>query len=98
MKYIIDKEINLSEKDSLNGKSYAETLEKTILNIPENNSFTIGLFGEWGSGKSSIIKTTKNKLESQSNRNVKFIIYDAWKYANDSFRRMFLWFILQMRT
>ncbi len=90
MKYIIDKEINLNDNDSLNSKSYAETLQSTILNTDKDNSFTIGLFGEWGSGKSSIVETAKSELESDNNQKIKFVIYDAWKYANDSFRRMFL--------
>lgn len=90
MKYIIDKEINLNENDSLNSKSYAITLQHAILNTPEENSFTIGLFGEWGSGKSSIVETAKSGLESDKSQKIKFVIYDAWKYANDSFRRMFL--------
>ena len=79
----------LNDNDSLNSKSYAETLQNTILSTDKDNSFTIGLFGEWGSGKSSIVETAKYELESD-NQKIKFVIYDAWKYANDSFRRMFL--------
>ena len=90
MKYIIDKEINLNESDSLNSKSYSTTLQRAILNTPKENSFTIGLFGEWGSGKSSIVETAKAELELDKTQKIKFVIYDAWKYANDSFRRMFL--------
>ena len=51
--------------------------------------FTIGLFGSWGTGKSSIIRTVQKTIEDKHN-DIKFITYDAWKYANDSFRRMFL--------
>jgi hypothetical protein len=90
MKYIIDKEINLNKEDSLNSKCYAETLKNVIENSPEDNSFTVGLFGEWGSGKSSIVETVKSELEDNTDENIKFIVYDSWKYANDSFRRMFL--------
>ncbi|MDA3891583.1 MAG: P-loop NTPase fold protein, partial [Salinivirgaceae bacterium] len=90
MKFIIDKEINLKETDSLNSKSYSETLTETIKTTPTDKSFTIGLFGEWGSGKSSIVETSRLELESLKEEKIKFIVYDAWKYANDSFRRMFL--------
>jgi ABC-type dipeptide/oligopeptide/nickel transport system ATPase subunit len=90
MKFLIDKEINLSEQDFLHTKDYAETIKQVILNSPNNESFCIGLFGEWGSGKSSIVNTVKSELEKNQNKKIKFITYDAWKYANDSFRRMFL--------
>jgi len=99
-KFIVDEEINLLAKDAksksndyLNTAMYAEVLKKSILNAPENKGFTIGLFGEWGSGKSSIIKTTEKIItqeEKTKGKKVKIITYDAWKYANDSFRRMFL--------
>lgn len=88
--FIPDDEIILNdETDTLKTLGYAESLEKVIKNAPKNKVFTIGLFGNWGTGKSSIIKTVQNNFETE-NKKVKFIKYDAWKYANDSFRRMFL--------
>lgn len=88
MKIIEDKELYLDDKtDLLETKKYADVLKETILNI--HTPSTIGLFGEWGSGKSSIIKTVQNDLEKEK-PNIKFITYDAWKYQGDSFRRTFL--------
>ena len=88
--FIIDKEILLSEEnDLLKTRIYANTLIKLINNTPPDKVFTIGLFGNWGTGKSSIIETAKQELETD-NPKIKFITYDAWKYSNDSFRRMFL--------
>jgi ssRNA-specific RNase YbeY (16S rRNA maturation enzyme) len=86
-KFIIDKEINLNECDFLKTKIYANNLTKIIKNSEPNKVFTIGLFGNWGTGKSSIIKTAENDFDQQK---IKFITYDAWQYVNDSFRRMFL--------
>ena len=90
MKFLEDKEIDLEQHDLLNTKQYANSLIETIKHAPRR--YTIGLFGEWGSGKSSIIKTAQMKLESEKENKVKFITYDAWKYANDSFRRTFLFY------
>jgi hypothetical protein len=86
-KFIIDKEINLNETDFLKTKIYADNLTKIINNSELNKVFTIGLFGNWGTGKSSIIETSKQYFDQQK---IKFITYDAWQYVNDSFRRMFL--------
>lgn len=89
-KFVIDEEISLDkEHDILKTQVYADNLVKIIKNTPQDKVFTIGVFGSWGSGKSSIIKTAKNIIE-QDDEKVKFITYDAWKYVNDSFRRMFL--------
>lgn len=105
-KFILDEEINLLESqgdggkgtaDLLNTTSYVDTLTECVMNAPTDKTFNIGLFGEWGSGKSSIIRTFRGKIKERyqnGGKNVKVITYDAWKYANDSFRRMFL---LQMQ-
>jgi len=86
-KFIIDKEVNLNESDFLHTKVYSDNLTRIINNTESNKVFTIGLFGSWGSGKSSIIETSSKDFDQSK---IKFISYDAWQYANDSFRRMFL--------
>jgi hypothetical protein len=86
--YIPDKEINLDENDLLGAKPYAETLSEIISS--SNTPFTIGLFGGWGVGKSSIIKTIEDKFNNDTKSDVAVFTYDAWKYSNDSFRRTFL--------
>jgi len=90
MKILIDQEINLSELDLLHTKTYADTLSQLIATSPSDKPFTIGLFGEWGSGKSSIVKTLSEELQADKKSTTKFVVYDAWKYSNDSFRRTFL--------
>lgn len=88
--FIIDEEISLTgANDILKTKVYSDNLKEVILNTPDKKVFTIGLFGSWGAGKSSIIRTAKEDIEN-NNPKIKFITYDAWKYVNDSFRRMFL--------
>ncbi len=96
MKFIIDEEIVLNKKegertDLLNTSVYADMLVKTIESADKFKPFTIGLFGEWGSGKSSVLKTAQKFLEAKPDFKYRFVTYDAWKYAGDSFRRMFLY-------
>ena len=88
--FILDKERILdAENDLLKTIVYSENLVKVIENTPKDRVFTIGVFGGWGTGKSSIIKTAQHVIEER-HKDVRFITYDAWKYSNDSFRRMFL--------
>lgn len=49
--------------------------------------FTIGLFGKWGTGKTTILKQICKKLETD---NIKTVEFDVWKYEHDSLRRQFL--------
>ena len=64
-----------SANDLLKTGIYAENLVKVIENTPKDRVFTIGLFGGWGTGKSSIIKTAQNTIEKKHS-DVKFITYD----------------------
>jgi len=51
--FIVDQEIKLLDTtDFLNTRVYSNTLQKMIQSAPVERPFTIGLFGEWGSGKS----------------------------------------------
>ncbi len=88
LNYIPDKEINLKKNDLLGAEPYVDTLNEIITN--SETPFTIGLFGGWGVGKSSIIKTIKEKFNNDKNSEIFVFTYDAWKYSNDSFRRTFL--------
>lgn len=98
--FIPDEEIILRQKtdeeqgnDLLNTSTYVDALVRCIQSAPSDKTFTIGLFGEWGSGKSSVVKTALQTIESEAASHkikVKCITYDSWKYAGDSFRRMFL--------
>ncbi len=64
---------------------YADSLSKIIFNNENKTPFTIAINGKWGSGKSTLMKTLKKKLEDESgiddNRKIKTVWFDAWKYS-----------------
>ena len=88
---LVIKDLSLFEKeydeklDSFHHKAYAETLVKLI----ESNKppLSIGLFGPWGSGKSTILNIVRGLLE---NKDFICVYFNAWKFSEDSFRRQFL--------
>jgi len=86
--YIIDEPINLHQTDYLHTERYATALIHTIEHAPAQKPFTIGLYGGWGTGKSSIVETAKEHFSKSKTALV--YVYDAWQYQNDSFRRTFL--------
>jgi len=56
MRFIEDRELDLRTTDLFGSLHYSYALVDTIKNAP-TQPFAIGVFGEWGSGKSSIVKT-----------------------------------------
>lgn len=69
------------DEKGLNINNYAEYLAKNIENYFKYNqdSITIGLMGEWGSGKTSILNLTENFLE---NTDVKVMKFNPWIYSS----------------
>lgn len=63
----------------------ADNLRKVILNCPL--PFTIGLFGRWGSGKTTILNVLRKKLQDDK---VAVVNFDVWKHEGDALRRTFL--------
>lgn len=71
--------------DAFNHEVFADTIHKIIV---ENDApLTIGLFGGWGVGKTSIINLLKRKLSKKDDA---FVYFNAWEYGEDTFRRQFL--------
>lgn len=82
-----DVAVELEEEGDLLGHGdYADALASAALDT--DGHFTFGLFGEWGMGKSTVLKTLKARLKD--NDTCAFVMFDAWRYQGDSFRREFL--------
>ena len=78
-----EKEIKNKSEDSLNRSNFAESLASNIQNYfnrkSVNNCLTIGLMGEWGSGKTSTLNLTKNCLNKTD---IKIIEFNPWIYSS----------------
>ncbi|MEF9438670.1 MAG: KAP family NTPase, partial [Candidatus Mariimomonas ferrooxydans] len=62
-----------------------DTLKNIVSTCP--TPFTIGLFGKWGTGKTTIVNALKRKLHGSE---IAAITIDAWKHEGDALRRTFL--------
>lgn len=82
------KKIYLSDTSNIEKDSFkvhtkiSETLYEIIeKHEVENESFTIGLFGEWGSGKSYIINKLSKLVSVEKEKNITLLYIDVWKYS-----------------
>jgi hypothetical protein len=64
--------------------SVAPALKKILKD--DSSPHTIGLFGAWGTGKSTIVEMVQNDKQL----NMPVFLFDAWKYQEDTLRRTFL--------
>jgi hypothetical protein len=81
-----------SEDDSTSDVFHHQAFAETIYKLLTSNTppLSVGLFGSWGIGKSSIVNILFRMLNERSDGDYKTIYFNAWKYSGDSFRRQFL--------
>jgi KAP family P-loop domain len=72
------------DADVLGHRDYAQTLIDIVSD--DDPPSTIGIFGPWGVGKSTIIGGLQDDLSDD----IAFAYFDAWRYDGDSLRRQFL--------
>ena len=91
MNYNTDKPINNQDQDLLGRSFFSSQLGKAIYEYNAKDGLVIGLFGKWGTGKTSIINMTINEINSlancdkkeKSNENKPLIIkFSPWNYSD----------------
>lgn len=72
-----DLPITKFDDDTLNRGSFAKSLAQVLLQYSFSSSFTIGLYGKWGSGKTSLLNMVLESVESADNSTV-ILRYNPW--------------------
>ena len=68
-----------SKQDFLN-YSEASEIVVNVLKNPTMLPISIGVFGSWGTGKSTILNLIEHRLQSEKNEDYILIKFDAWLY------------------
>jgi len=83
---------NCSKEDWLDDNTHQRIADKLyeIISANSEEGLTIGLEGEWGSGKSTVVELLQIKLK-ENKVSKTFVFYiDAWEHEGDHLRRVFL--------
>ena len=74
--------------DAFHHQAYAHAIFNILAENPP--PLSIGLFGPWGIGKSTIVNILFKLVSQSPDYRLKPIYFNAWKYSGDAFRRQFL--------
>lgn len=87
MRFLSDRPLEADKEQEMRfgHLSIVENLKNIVSKCP--TPFTIGLFGKWGTGKTTILDALKRKFNVSE---VAVVIIDAWKHEGDALRRTFL--------
>lgn len=70
---------NETRVDMLNNRAIAKTIAKLIMES-ENHPISIGVHGDWGAGKSSILAMIEEQFPSNDDDTVVCIRFNGWKH------------------
>lgn len=73
------RELDEPARDGLGFNTYAEVLASATLGTP--GPFTIGVFGEWGTGKTSLMSMICRELLNQPD--VVTVWFNAWRFEQE---------------
>ena len=77
---MLDNPCEEHEQDGLNLRVLAETIAGAALG--NNGPFTVGVFGEWGSGKTSVLHMAKQYVEADES--VVAVWFNAWQFEREA--------------
>jgi len=75
-----DSPINNSEKDKLNRGRFVRAVVEEIKAINTLSSFTVGLYGKWGTGKTSLINLFREQLDKDGYFTTYF---NPWRFKSE---------------
>lgn len=90
-----DLPITKAAEDKLNRVEFAKSLAKTISRYSFPSSFAIGLYGEWGSGKTSLVNMVLEAVED-TDENTIIIRFNPWLCSDP--KQLITQFFKQMAT
>ncbi|MDP4153907.1 MAG: P-loop NTPase fold protein [Bacillota bacterium] len=82
-----DKPIMSNVDDHLGRVGFARLLAQALINLNNADTFSVGLYGKWGSGKTSLVNMMLNEIEKQQ-RSVceenRFIVvhFEPWNFSD----------------
>ena len=83
--FIYEKPIETEKDDFLGRKRFSQHLGKALLDWKEKESLVIAIYGEWGSGKSSVINLASENIEKSDYKNKPTIIeFNPWIFSEEN--------------
>lgn len=82
-----DKPISSNNEDKLNRKGFAKLLAHTLVHLDSKDTFTVGLFGKWGCGKTSLVNMTLAEIENiqaknETDEQIIVVHFEPWNFTD----------------
>ena len=90
-----DKAIEKPEDDRLGRSKFAHDLALAITSYDREEPFTVGIYGKWGSGKTSVLNMALTEVNKNKNKNNVVFRFNPW--LCNSVQQMISQFFIQLK-
>lgn len=95
--YLEDSPIKKQEQDLLHRRGFAKRLGKSLVETDTKDGYCIGLFGPWGSGKSSVVNMVIEEIQSltKDDKNKPIVMYfNPWNFStSEQLIQQYFWML-----
>jgi predicted KAP-like P-loop ATPase len=77
-----DEPIGSGKEDRFGRENFAISVAEALVKVPNSQSLTVGLYGTWGSGKTSVINMSVDYLAKKYANNVIVIKFNPWIFSS----------------
>lgn len=83
--YYSDKPIEQISEDKLDRKGFAKTIATTLFELKQADTFTVGLLGKWGVGKTSLVNlilSEFNTIDEKNKTDTIILKFEPWHFTD----------------
>jgi predicted KAP-like P-loop ATPase len=77
-----DSPIESPEQDIFKRVPFAQGIAKVITNRVNPDSIVFGIYGEWGTGKTSVLNLIENELKKS--KKIQCVKFNPWRFEDES--------------
>lgn len=79
--YLNDHPVNEKNNDRFSRYEFARRIAQTIINRSDSTGITIGIYGQWGEGKTSVLNFIKEELKKDES--ILILNFNPWRYTDE---------------
>jgi len=80
---IPDKPLTDPSEDKFGREHFAKRVAEVLINKQTPDHLTVGLYGKWGEGKTTVINFIKYYLDNEYKDQVIYLDFNPWRYQNE---------------
>lgn len=79
--YLSDQPVKSKNHDKFNRYNFSKRIAQTIINRSDSSGITVGIYGQWGEGKTSVLNFIEEELKRYNG--ILILNFNPWRYTDE---------------